>query len=223
MTSTKRKTLMLCASAMCALAVFTGCSNPNSSSSQQSSSAASVSSAAAPSSAASVASSTPESSQPIDAQTTLLQLIMKTAKQGKVINSDFAVKSNVIEDVQDKWGKEDKSEYIAAAKGTYATYAKKGVAFGFNKGSQIFEVRSFDSQIQAITLSKAQEIFGKPDHDAASGSERIIGYVVSKEYKILMVFPDSKANGEDAKLDHYSVFYPDGTINMMADDPGRQW
>lgn len=224
MTLKMKKALTACASAACVLAVIAGCSNPNSSSSSQSSSSAPASSASAPSSAASAASSAPvSSSQPADAQAALLQQIKATAQKGKVINCDFAVQSNVIEDVEDKWGKEDKSEYIAAAKGTYATYAKKGFVFGFNKGSQLFEVRTFDSQIQALTLSKVKEVLGEPDHDVTSGDERIIGYVVSKDYKILMVFPKAKADGEDARLDHYSVFYPRGTVNMMADDPGRQW
>ena len=223
MTLKMKKALTACASAACVLAVIAGCSNPNSSSSSPSPSSAPASSAAAPSSAASAASSAPQSSQPVDAQADLLQQIKTTAQKGKVINCDFAVQSNVIEDVEEKWGKEDKSEYIGAAKGTYATYSKKGFVFGFNKGSQLFEVRTSDSRIQALTLSKVKEVLGEPDHDVASGDERIIGYVVSKDYKILMVFPKAKADGEDARLDHYSVFYPRGTVNMMADDPGRQW
>ncbi len=222
MTLNVKRTLAACICAACTLAVMTGCSNFNSGSSQIASSAP-VSSEAVSSSVASEVSSAQESSQPVDAQADLLKLMKETAVKGKVMNCDFAVQSNVIEDVEEKWGKEDKSEYIAAAKGTYATYSKKGFVFGFNKGSQLFEVRSFDSQLKEITLSKAEEVFGKPDYDVTSGSDRIIGYVVSKDYKMLMVFPDSKANGANAVLDHYSVFYPAGTVNMMADDPGRQW
>ncbi|MBW7571536.1 YjgB family protein [Caproiciproducens faecalis] len=222
MTFNVKRTLAACACAACTLAVMTGCSNFNSSGSSQAPSSVPATSQTV-SSAASEASSAAASSQPIDAQATLLKLMKETAEKGKVINCDFAVQSNVIEDVQEKWGKEDQSEYISAAKGTYATYSKKGFVFGFNKGSQLFEVRSFDSQLKGITLSKTEEIFGKPDYDVTSGKDRIIGYVVSKDYKMLMVFPNPKASGEDAVLDHYSVFYPAGTVNMMADDHGRQW
>ncbi|MHB8076606.1 alpha/beta fold hydrolase [Desulfosporosinus fructosivorans] len=27
----------------------------------------------------------------------------------------------------------------------------------------------------------------------------------------------------ESVMDHYNVLYPQGTVNSMADDPGRQW
>lgn len=161
-------------------------------------------------------------SQADDAQKTLLLNIQAEAKKGRAINIPFAVKSNVIDDVGDKWGKEDKTEYIAAAKGNYATYSKHNAVFGFNKGSQLFEVRSFDSSLKSITLAGVKNVFGTPAYDVKSGKEEVIGYVVTKDFKILMVFPTA-ADGGEQKLDHYSVFYPAGTVNTMADDPGREW
>lgn len=210
-----------------------GCSKPDSEAagtsavnSQQASAAPSsqVSSSAVESTAASsAAASQAPSSQVDDAQKTLLQNIQKAAQQGKIINSDFAVKSNVIEDVQEKWGNSDKDEYIASAKGTYSTYSKRNTVFGFNKGSQLFEIRSFDPQIKNITLSTVKAVYGAPAYDVKSGNDEIIGYVINDDFKILMVFPVPKTSGEDPKLDHYSVFYPKGTVNTMADDPGREW
>jgi hypothetical protein len=168
-------------------------------------------------------SSEAPSSQQDDPQKTFLLNLQKEAQEGKVIRCEFPVETKTIEDVQEKWGKEDKSEYIASAKGIYNTYSKHNIVFGFNKGSQLFEVRSFDSQLKEFSLSKVEEVFGKPDYNVKSGNENIIGYVVSKEFKILLVFPNPKTSGDDPKLDHYSVFYPQGTVNLMADDPGRQW
>lgn len=52
-------------------------------------------------------------------------------------------------------------------------------------------------------------------------NERIIGYKVNDDFKLLFVFSDSKS--EVSVLDHYSVLYPRGTVNSMADDPGREW
>ncbi len=230
MTVQLKKLLVPCMILSLAFASLSGCAkpvpSPSSSTVESQASAASSSSpvmvSAAPSEASS-ASTQASSAQQSDSQKALLLNIQKEAQQGKVINCEFAVKSNVIEDVQDKWGKEDKSEYIASAKGTYATYSKHNAVFGFNKGSQLFEVRSFDSQLKDLTLSTVKAVFGEPAHDVKSGNEEIIGYVVNQNFKLLMAFPMPKPGEEDPKLDHYSVFYPQGTVNMMADDPGRQW
>ncbi|BAH07676.1 YjgB family protein [Clostridium kluyveri] len=83
-----------------------------------------------------------------------------------------------------------------------------------NKGSRIFEVRSFDSGIKKITLSKVKEVFGTPAYDVKSNGEEIIGYVATKEFKILFVFPQSESNNKDLLLDHYSVLYPQGTLTQ---------
>lgn len=163
------------------------------------------------------------SSKTEDSSKTLLSNIMQLAKQGKVINSEFSDKTNVIEDVKKKWGEPDKTEWIPAAKGNYATYSKHNVVFGFNKGSQIFEVRSFDSKIKKIPFSKVKEVFGTPAYDVKLNGEEIIGYVAGKEFKILFVFPQPTSDNKDPLLDHYLVLYPQGTVNLMADDPGRQW
>ena len=54
--------------------------------------------------------------------TDLLSNMMVLAKQGKVINSDFAAKTTTMEDVEKVWGKADKTDYVASGKGRYATY-----------------------------------------------------------------------------------------------------
>ena len=72
-------------------------------------------------------------------QNTILDNIKKLAVQGKVINCDFAVDSMIIDDVIAKWGEPDKSDYVGGAKGSYSTYSKRNLVFGWNKGSRIFE------------------------------------------------------------------------------------
>lgn len=156
-------------------------------------------------------------------QKILLDNIKNLAKVGKIINCDFQVKSTVIEDVEKKWGKADKTDWVPKAKGNYATYSKYGVVFGFNKGSQIFEVRSFDSSLKKISLSMVKKEFGTPEYDVKYNGEKIIGYKVGEEFKVLFVFPQLTKANNDPLMDHYSVLYPRGTVNNMADDPGRQW
>ena len=210
--------------------LMAGCSTPvkpdvsstnassDSSSSDSSSAASSVSSAAS-----SAEIDTTSSSAAVDNSKAVLAQMMESAKKGLVIGCEFPVKTTVIEDVTAKWGKAAKTEYVAAAKGTYSEYAKQKIVLGFNKGSQIFEARTFDSKLSAVTLSKANEIYGKPAYTNTSNGETVIGYVVSKELKILLVFTLPADKNSDPILDHYSVLYPSGTINSMADDPGREW
>ncbi|MCT8977930.1 DUF4309 domain-containing protein [Clostridium sp. CX1] len=158
-----------------------------------------------------------------DSSKTILLNIMELAKEGKVVNCQFPAKTTVIDDIEKKWGKPDKSDWVSAAKGTYATYTKHNLAFGFNKGSQIFEIRSFDDKIKKVSLSKVKEVFGKPSYDVKVKGEEIIGYVVNNNFKILLVFPEPTSKKPNPLLSHYSVLYPKGTVNLMADDPGREW
>lgn len=153
----------------------------------------------------------------------LLSKMMALAKQGKIISCDFSAKTTNIEEVEKVWGKADKTDLVAAAKGSYSTYAKYYVVLGFNKGGQIFEERSYSSQLKGITLSTAKKVLGTPSYDSTVKGEEIIGYKVNSSFKLELVFPQPTKSNLNPVIDHYNVLYPDGTINSMADDPGRQW
>ncbi|SCJ46297.1 Uncharacterised protein [uncultured Clostridium sp.] len=152
----------------------------------------------------------------------LIKEIFEKAKEGGVIDCDFKVKYNIIDDVEKEWGEEEKFDYIADAKGSYYTFLGKNEAFGVNKGGVIFEVRTFSDKVKEVTLKEIINSYGTPDYDIISSlNERIIGYIVNDEFKLLLVFNNESEN--NLKLDHYSVLYPKGTVNLMADDPGREW
>jgi len=155
--------------------------------------------------------------------TMLLFNIVDSAKQGKVINCVYPLNTTVIEDVIKEWGQPNKTEYVALAKGSYADFPEHKVVFGFNKGSQIFEVQSFDTSLQQITLDKVLEVLGKPVYTNKSNGEVIIGYIAGTDYKLLLAFSENPDKTGNLKLDHYSVFYPRGTVNIMSGDPGREW
>lgn len=163
------------------------------------------------------------SSQATDTSKALLLNMMQLAEQGKVINSDFPAKTTTIEDIKKKWGEPDKTDWVPAAKGSYATYASHAIVFGFNKGSQIFEVRSFDKQLKNLSFAKTKEVYRTPAYDVQVNGEEIIGYTAGQEFKIELVFPQPTSSNPDPMMDHYLVLYPKGTVNSMADDPGRQW
>ncbi|SPF41243.1 Antirepressor regulating drug resistance protein (fragment) [Candidatus Desulfosporosinus infrequens] len=160
--------------------------------------------------------------QPVSMES-LLSNMMALGEQGKVINSDYAVKTTTIEDVEKAWGNADKTDYIATAKGSYATYTNHNVVFGINKGDQIFEVRCYDNRLAGLTLAKTKEVLGTPAYDAKDSNQEIIGYATDSEFKVEMVFPQPTADQPDPVMDHYNVLYPNGTVNEMTGDPGRQW
>lgn len=158
-----------------------------------------------------------------DAQQTLLFNIKELAQEGKIINCEFPANTTCIEDVEKKWGKPDKTEWLPEAKGTYATYSKYNVVLGYNKGSQLFEVRSLDNRLNQLSLSMVKATFGSPEYNVKSSGQEILGYTAGPDYKILLVFSQPTTGSADSSLDHYSVLYPRGTVNLMSGDPGRQW
>lgn len=95
--------------------------------------------------------------------------------------------------------------------------------FGINKGEQIFEIRSYDSRLKGITLGTAKKVLGPPEYDVKNNGQEIIGYTAGTEFKVEMVFPQPTTDHPNPVIDHYNVLYPQGTVNSMADDPGREW
>ena len=158
-----------------------------------------------------------------NSENAILNDIKTRAQEGKIINSDYQAGTSNIQEVEEKLGKEDKSEWVADAKGNYSTYSKNNVVFGSNKGGRIFEIRSFDQRLNQISLSMVEDFFGTPPHDVTSDGEKIIGYVSGEDFKILFVFKAPSDSNSDPSLDHYSVLYPKGTVNSMASDKGREW
>lgn len=153
----------------------------------------------------------------------ILLNMMQLAKQGKIINCNFAAKTTNMSTITENWGKADKTVYVASAKGTYSTYGYHNAVFGFNKGEQVFEVRSFDTRLKNLSITKVKEVFGTPAYDTKNKNEEIIGYKAGTEFKIEMVFTLPTSSNPNPGIDHYNVLYPNGTVNSMAGDSGRQW
>jgi len=158
-----------------------------------------------------------------DAQAALLKKIGQLAQQGKIINCEFPVETTVIDTVREQWGDADEENYIPEAKGTYVTYTKNNVAFGVNKGSQIFDVRSYDSSLKQVTIAKVKEVLGTPENTHHYDTEDMLAYKVGYKYQLLFLFPKAAQRNSDPVLDHYNVFYPQGTVNSMAEDPGIKY
>lgn len=138
-----------------------------------------------------------------------LKELLQLAKQGKVPGVEYAAHSGLIDDVEAAWGEPDTKE--SAGKGIYSTYAGKHVVFGFNKGSQIFDVRSSASDLQKLTLKQIEEVLGKPDATSVNGSDDIYIYQAGKQYQLKFIIPDLTGT-----VDHISVFSKQDSINNMA-------
>ncbi|WP_438434889.1 YjgB family protein [Gorillibacterium sp. sgz500922] len=139
-----------------------------------------------------------------------IQEMMKLAKEGKAPGFSYVVHKSLIDDVYKDWGKADKEDPFGSA-GIYSTYDKKNAVIGWNKGSQIFDIRSSAPELQKLTLKNIEGELGKPDDIKENGNDKIYIYHAGDEYQLKFIIP--AATG---KVDHISVFSPRGATNNMA-------
>jgi len=138
-----------------------------------------------------------------------LQQLMELAKSGKVPDIAFAAHTNLIDDVEKSWGAADKKD--SAGSGIYAVYSKKHAVIGFNKGSQIFDVRTNDPKWQTLTLQQIQQTLGQPQDTKVNGEDTIYIYKTGNQFQLKFIIPKSTG-----KVDHISVFFPQDSVNNMA-------
>jgi hypothetical protein len=152
---------------------------------------------------------TPVPTTTADAINKQIKALFELAKKGQVPNVKFAAHIGLIDEVEKAWGKADKTE--GAGKGIYATFSKKNVVIGFNKGMKIFDVRSSASDLQKLTLKEIKQALGKPNSTTVNGDDTIYIYKANDQYQLKFIIPKSTA-----KVDHISVYSPQDTINNMA-------
>jgi PBP1b-binding outer membrane lipoprotein LpoB len=158
-----------------------------------------------------VPTSSPKPSSSTDTSTVSKQMkdMLELAKSGKVSGIPFAGKTSLTDDVEKLWGKADKTE--SAGSGLYATYSKKNAVIGYNKGSQIIDIRSNDPKLQTLTLTQIEQALGKPTDIKLNGDDTIYIYQASQEFQLKFIIPKSSG-----KVDHISVFDVIHSINNMA-------
>ncbi|CAH8767728.1 YjgB family protein [Paenibacillus dendritiformis] len=154
----------------------------------------------------------PEKGEPTAEQE--VEEMMKLAAEGRVAHSDFAVEHGLMDDVEKEWGEPDKDEF--AGQGMYATYEKRHIVFGYNKGMQLFDVRSDDPEVQKLTLEDVEKALGKSKDVRETGGDAIYVYKASPDYELKFIVPKPTAKNPNPHVDHISVFYPQGAKNLMA-------
>ncbi|NQX57292.1 YjgB family protein [Paenibacillus qinlingensis] len=160
-------------------------------------------------SVAPTASPVPSSSTSTSTVSKQIKDMFELAKSGKVSGIPFAANTSLTDDVEKSWGKADKTE--SAGSGIYATYSKKNAVIGFNKGSQIIDLRSNDAKLHTLTLSQIEQALGKPTDTKVNGDDTIYIYKASQEFQLKFIIPKSTG-----KVDHISVFDTIHSINNMA-------
>jgi len=145
----------------------------------------------------------------------LLDQIRKEAEKGAVINAPYTVETTVFDTVEKAWGVPDSSRYANGL--TYAAYDKRKVVFGYNKGMQIADIRSLDPRIQTITLAEIEQKWGKPDRVGEFAGQQIYTYDVTGKYQVKFAFESLPSANNASTLVSYSVYYPQGNRNLMAD------
>ncbi|TYP68960.1 YjgB family protein [Paenibacillus methanolicus] len=135
--------------------------------------------------------------------------LLALAEQGKVPGIEFAAHTGLIDDVEKAWGKSDHEEF--AGKGMYATYGAKNAVIGYNKGNQIFDVRSDDPSLQSLTLAQIEAAIGKADEQTKNGDDDIYVYKAGEDFQLKFIIPKSTGT-----VDHISVYAPKDAVNNMA-------
>lgn len=148
--------------------------------------------------------------------TELLTTIRDLAKNGQTLGNEFRVEKDVFDTVEQQWGKPDIVSYVNGI--TYNTYRDRALVFGFNKGMQIVDIRSYNYQLQYVSLADVVKTLGKPQSAANVAGQTIYTYKVNDKYELKIVFSGIADGSNDSKvfIDHVNVFYPRGTINNMA-------
>lgn len=144
----------------------------------------------------------------------LLRGVLDLAKEGKVLNAPYSVKQTVFDTVEKEWGAPATRDAVNGI--SYAAYPERGVIFGFNKGMQLVDIRSYDLRLQELTQSQVEKALGKPQSITKQGTQQIAVYQVTPDYQLKVVYLPPTAANKDPRVDHMNIVYPQGLINQMA-------
>jgi len=131
----------------------------------------------------------------------LLNEIMDGARKGTVKDCPFNAFDSTMEQVKLEWGEPDKVD--AAGHGLYATYTKRNVVLGYNKASEVFDVRSYTNNLKEISDQMVVKAFGQPAEVNDNNNETIYVYKVNQDIQLKLIIPKSSKT-----IDHISVFHP---------------
>ena len=138
------------------------------------------------------------------------------ATEGKVLGSEYPVGQTMFDDVEKEWGTPYATNMYQRI--MYASYPERGIVFGYNKGMQIVEIRSYDLRLRELTRSEIKKVFGEPKELRSVGDQIIDVYLPTNKFEIKIVYSRPTAKTPDPHVDHMNVLAPKGFVNVMQQE-----
>ncbi|GGA49613.1 MULTISPECIES: beta-N-acetylhexosaminidase [Bacillaceae] len=158
-----------------------------------------------------------------DLNSNLEKLVEETfslSKEGKVPNIPFASGKTDWKEVNKEWGKSD--HISETAKGRYEEYKSHHSTIGYTDQT-VNDIRSYDSELQNISLNEITKIGGEPDairyYKDSTVDQMILVYHATASTDLLWVLPVKTELEPNPKVDHISLYTQvEKTPNQQAQD-----
>jgi beta-N-acetylhexosaminidase len=145
-----------------------------------------------------------------DQNSNLEKLVEETftlSKVGKVPNIPFVSGKTEWKEVNKEWGKSD--HISETAKGRYEEYESHHSTIGF-VGQTVNDIRSYDSELQNISLKNIKKTGGEPDdiryYKDSTHDQMILVYHETASTDLLWVLPVKTEQEPNPKVDHISLY-----------------
>ncbi|MCH6265360.1 beta-N-acetylhexosaminidase [Neobacillus citreus] len=129
------------------------------------------------------------------------------SKEGKVPNIPFVSGKTGWKEVNKEWGKSD--NVSETAKGRYEEYKSHQSTIGY-AGNTVNDIRSYDSELQKITLNEIKKTGGEPDdiryYKDSTHDQMILVYHANTSTDLLWVLPKATEQEPNPKVEHISLF-----------------
>lgn len=152
----------------------------------------------------------PSDKQGVNQISNLEKLVEETfalSKEGKVLNIPFVSGKTEWKEVTTEWGKPDHTS--ETAKGRYEEYKSHHAAIGYGNQT-VNDIRSYDSELQKISLHEIKKTGGEPDairyYKDSTHDQMILVYHATTATDLLWVLPTTTEQQPNPKVDHISLF-----------------
>ncbi|MBU8916059.1 beta-N-acetylhexosaminidase [Bacillus sp. FJAT-29953] len=154
----------------------------------------------------------------------LVEETFSLSKEGMVPNIPFVSGKTEWKEVNKEWGKSD--HISETAKGRYEEYKSHHATIGY-ADQTVNDIRSYDSELQNISLNEIKKTGGQPDairyYKSSTVDQMILVYRATSSTDLLWVLPVKTEQEPNPKVDHISLFTQiEKTPNQQAKKPNQQ-
>lgn len=150
----------------------------------------------------------------------LVEETFTLSKVGKVPNIPFVSGKTEWKEVTKEWGKAD--HISETAKGRYEEYESHHSTIGY-VNQTVNDIRSYDSELQNISLNDIQKTGGEPDdiryYKDSTHDQMILVYHGTTSTELLWVLPVKTEQEPNPKVDHISLYTPLEKIPNQQESP----